>query len=260
VLSAFAIRLIYQQALLGQTWAGNSVLNSPMDPLAGLVDTNSNWSPVIAIFSGETTATVEGQDMSGVVAKCALNTTIYVPPSAVIAVDDGQDVLELHGKGTLATFALDMIEFQARQALLNPSNPWAALWPRFVTNITEYKLSPPFLEVDEGLRVPARTVDIEYLPLNDPTPGRPMTGSWAALYALMAAQTTLAPLAEMLKTAIETPGSIPDWSRVIMQLGISGDAAFNVGLGPLADGTIPPDQIASYETDITADPTILAVP
>jgi len=249
MLSDFAVRLIFQQGVRGRTWAQTRVMNQPVDPLTMIADDQQSFTPAIGVFSGEAIHKVTGQDITGFEdSKSTLTVAFYCPPSARVTLD-GQEI-QIEGNGPLAAFALDVMMYQARMALLAPDNPWGRLWARFVPKIEAVNITPPFLELSAGdTRVFMRAMEIEYCPLRDPPFGRAMTESWQALHDLMLEDGGLRPLAPLLKSAIETPAIEPDWQYAIMQLALSDTAALNTGIRPLEPTGDQLAEIGAYETD-----------
>jgi hypothetical protein len=250
MLAEFATRLIFQFAIRNRTWAGPKVLNSPIDPLSELMDEKTDFTPLIAVYSDDTEIVVKGQELSTAGAKSGLTISIYVPPSAILTL--GGHEIELQGRGPLASFAIDVIAYQIRQALLDPNNPWGRLWARFVPKIEKISLSPPFLEGDKGVRIPTRAMLIEYTAMSDPVAGKPITETWRALLDAMMAEPKTKLLGQMLESAIQNPAVAPDWQRVMMLLGLSDETALAAGIRPLEPvAPIDPDlaEVVIYDED-----------
>jgi len=233
MLSDFAVRLIFQQAIRNKTFAQNRVLNQPVDALTRVVDEEQAPTPAIAVFSGEATHKVHGQDIFGFEdSKSTLTVTYFVPPSSRVTLDGREVTVE--GGAPLAAFVLDTMIYQSRAALMDLENPWGRLWPLFVTKVDQVSISPPFLEAAAGdIRVFMRGMVFDYCPLRDPVPGKAMSSSWQKLYDLMMQDNGLRHMAPLIKTAIEQPTISADWQRAMMQLGISDQAGENVGIRPL---------------------------
>jgi len=232
MLGDFAARLIFQYAVRGRTWAGDRVVNQPLDPIDGLISREPTFGPLIAVYSTDSEFKVTGQDMTGGTPNLGLAVAIYCPQSANIDIDGTE--LNVKGSGGLAGFVLDTVAYQIRQALVSPTNKWGRLWAKFVPKISSFAIQPPYVEQGDKVRLGVRIMVIEFTPINDPTIGRPMTDTWKMLHDMMIEEPTLAPIAPILKSSIEDfEVDIPDWARVIMQLGLDDEAALNAGLRPL---------------------------
>jgi hypothetical protein len=257
MLSDFAVRLIFQQAVRNRTWAQNNVMNQPIDPLTRIMDENQGVTPAIGVFSGEASHKVRGQDITGFEdSKSTLTIAYYCPPAAHVTLDGREIAVEANGP--IGAFVLDMLMYQSRMALIAPDNVWGRLWPMFVTSIETVEVSPPFLELGAGdARVLTRAMIFDYCPLRDPPFGRPMTASWQALHDAMMDDPGLRALAPLLKTVIETPAISADWQYAMMQLGLSDASALNTGIAPLEPTGDQLEEIGAYETDPEDDPNII---
>lgn len=247
MISDFACRVIAQQAIRGRTLAGAKVLNSPMVSLKEMMDANSDFSPVITVFSSDHSNDTVGQDTQAGATKAILSFTCLVPPSARFTVDGRE--YEVKGQGPFAAAVSDIMVFQILQALRDSKNPWARLWSDMVPKIGRLSKSPPFLEVEESIQVPSRMLTVEYTPLADPVAGRPLTATWQALYDLMMEDAGLRVVAPLMKTAIEQPGEVPDWAYIVMQLGLSDAAATATGVRPLDPEAPHMQQVGTYEDE-----------
>lgn len=255
MIADFVARVILQKAVRGKTLAGDKVLNSPMMALKEVVDSYSDFSPVICVSSSDHVSDIVGQDTQGGSVTAILSVCILIPPSARVVY--GDTVYEIKGQGPFASAVGDIIVYQVLQALRDSEDPWARLWARMVPSINKFTKSPPYLEVEDSLTVPARMLTIQYKPLADPVAGRPMTDTYRMFHDLMLEDAGLRVLAPMFKSAIEDPAGRPDWAYIIMQLGLSDEAATNTGIRPYETTGDPLATTDTYETDPAVDPNLV---
>jgi len=247
MISSFVARVAVQYAIRGKTLAGDRVINSPMAALANLVDGKTDFSPVIVVATSDYSSTVLGQDTQGGEATTKISICVLMPESA--RVNFNGQLHEIRGMGPFHAAVGDMIAGQILQALRDYENPWAKLWRMIATSIVKVTVSPPYIEADDSMTLPARMIMIEYKPIADPIPGRPMTATYSAFNDMLLANAGLAPLSPLFRGMIETPDEIPDWAYIIMQLGLTDVAATNAGIRPLDPEGDELAQVGVYDDD-----------
>jgi hypothetical protein len=256
MISDFVARVTVQQALRGKTLAGTRVLNSPMVALKDIVDSTSHFQPVIVVASSDYSSDITGHDLHGGNATSKMTITVMMPPSGRIDFNGRQ--YDIPATGPFHAALGDIIIGQIVRALLDYENPWARLWPRIAHSIAKMSKSPPYLEAEESLAIPARVLMLEYRPIADPAIGRPMSDTYRAFHDLMAADNGMKALAPLFKGAIEDPAEVPDWAFIIMQLGLPDVAATNTGIRPLVVDGDPLEEVGRYFDDPEDDGEIVA--
>ena len=249
-LTAFAIRLIGSRLLVGQTWAEDRIVNSPVDPLAqwNQSATDGTMKPTIAIYSGDRQLLVGGKQSQGGVPRLDLVFDIVMP---AIRVDVGGGIqLETSQSGGAA--ANDFVARQVDAALRFGPEPWLELWNIFVVGIAEVRSRNLLMELDQGVQAALMEVTYTLNTLPDPGFGIPLFGGWQKLVTAMEADAAVAPLAPLVSSMITEPAGLPAWRQIQAFLGASDPAIRNSGLAP-QDSTETGEAAVLSDIDLTPD-------
>ncbi len=253
-LASFAVRICTVEALRGQTFAGDSIEDSPIDPIALAV---TAASPVIAVFSdGEalqpagTSFLASRDDGRGHTVDLTMH--VFLPTDPVIRVD-GQAPIALEGRESGAAVAVDLIHRQIERALGLNDGVWADLWRRAVIGIVSIEAKAYVLQTDKGVRLPAREILLRLDVLDSPEFGDGASDFWPDFVAAMEGSDDLAPLAAVVAGAIRGD-ALPSWRDTQALLGLRDRDMQAIGLGPIggtqADDVVP---MASAALDDTAE-------
>lgn len=259
-LVSFATRLIICRCIKGKTFAGDNVLNAPVEPLDHVLAVESAPTvPTIAVFSGQAKAKAAGRDMTGGQRELGISIQIFCPTQAVVTVNDVPLAFEARGPGAAAL--LDFTWRQVAAALVLENGVWPKLFADFVAGIDDIVATPVLYEIaktDKGPRVPAMEYDIGCRVMNEPKFGVPLANHWLRLDQAMRAEPELIPMANLIKDLIEKPNGMPGWRVTQAALGLSDDAIRASGLAP-EDPTEPEEAAELSETDgdVTIEPADL---
>lgn len=248
-----AARIVLTRALRGKTFAGNAVLDAPLEPIA---EATRLGVPVLAVFTSDPGGGTEGRSMLSAERYLDVDLVAILPPAASVTLDD---VALNPARGGGAAMLLDIMGRQIVAALQADLGVWATLWRRLIVKYEDVEIGAASFTVDDGVRVPARRMALACRTLPDPDFGSPLSGFWLALDTAMREDAALVPVADLIKGAIEGPAEMPDWHRIMAAMGWSLQALKVSGLGPVdptayADAT---DAAAGDEDGGTVDPAEL---
>lgn len=253
-LVALAARLILVEALKGKTWAGDGVLNAPLEPVADLLDADGS-KPMITVYTGMQKSKPVGRDLvSGEVGHTLeIVTQVYIPPGDA----EGEDVSGINVQRGGAALAIDIVWRQIVAAIQVDLGDWATLWRKLIVSYEDFDSRPVLLEVENGMRVPCREVSLVCRTLPEPAFGVALNPFWSALdVKLREGSTEEEPtehsrVADMISALITKPDDMPEWHKTMALMGWSRGAVEAMGLVPMAveDGEDP-----VMLTDFTIDP------
>lgn len=250
-----AARIILAEALRGATWAGQNVIAAPIDPLPPLREWNG---PRIVVLTTASGGKSEGRDLTP--AERHLQVTLQIfAPSRAYAVNEDLTLRMDHG-GTVAMM-LDIVGRQVVEALQAGLGTWPSLWRRLVVRYDEYEVTQQFFDLEPGVKVAGKEITLFCRAIPEPALGAPASPFWSDLLAAMEDDEDLAPIAPVLRGAIEGPEGLPSWHQTLALMGWSLTALQASGLGPvdptaLTDGTEPAE---GDEDGGTIDPAELSV-
>lgn len=240
-LMSFAIRFCIAEALKGNTWAGDRVRDSQVEPLDELFGEKRELKPLIAIYSGTLDYNPVGSELTGARKRNEVTVQIYIPPE--IKIERGDESITLKERGI--AFALDITERQVEAALVVPDNVWAVLWRRFVPSYDRVLSRPVLLQVEDGTRCVCREISYLCKPLLDPPWGKPLQGIWIDFYNALKASASADNLAiaEIVKESIEKPSGLADWQLARIAMGVTDGVMQNIGEKTLVDPAPPIEEI-----------------
>lgn len=236
-LVGFAIRLAVQRLLVDRTWAGDRVLNSPIDPVTDLLEGEVKDKPLIAVFTNDYEGDNEGRDIGGRTASMDLVLFTYLP-ATVVRIDEGTGAIEFEARDAGGASALDMVAHQIRAALLFGAPAWRRVYEAMVVQITKVRARPILVELEKGLRLPARELVLSLKVLPEPDLGKPLGPHWATLHAAMQSDVNAGPLAELLRVMIERPADLASWQAAQANLAVSEATIRALGTAPLDTGEL----------------------
>jgi hypothetical protein len=224
---SFAIRLAATRLLRGATWAGEDVLNSPVEPIAEVMSrAGADPRPVIGVFTSEVRSDPTGRDLASKSHTVEMAIFAYLPPKFTPA---GDDEIEIDHSGS--AFALDFIARQATLAIRVGTSPWNAIWNKIVLGYKDVAFKPVLVELDKGVRVACTEISLTMQVIPEPDTGRGLYGVWGDLDTLMRSDPETLPLADTLKGLIEG-SAIPSWRVAQYQLAMSDVDIRAIGLAP----------------------------
>ena len=240
-LAAFALGLCAQQALLGRTWAGASVLLEPASPV-------EPTTPVIAIYCGRGYSKVEGRDLLNAGAHVALRFEMFAPASTVAAgftfSSDSAQALVFACLGR-----------QIETVFLTDAGVWAELWRRFVFAIETREGARDLFENDKGQKLAVAVEEWRLETLAEPQIGAAPVAFWADLIAAMTASGgELAALASLI--ALQVQGSTAILPQVQIDQGVMGVNGDEMGVLGL---TIPLDDVLTVGDGLYTPPPLQEV-
>lgn len=253
-LVSFALRLVASRIIQGQTWAGDRIYNSPIDPVAQWQQdaTEGSSQPCIAIYSGKRNADVVGKATQGKSARVELVFNIFVPPSVVVAspADGEEPEITLETSNTGGAMVIDFMERQIEAAFRFGPPEWRAIWDILVVSIKSIESRPLLYEIDRTAQIPCVEVRYSIDAIPDPDFGVELLPAWALLKAAMLADPDYAASAPLIDQAISAPAGLADWQIAQAALGLTDAAAISIGIKPeslLEDG----DQVPVTEITFT---------
>ncbi|WP_378952076.1 hypothetical protein [Mesorhizobium sp. ANAO-SY3R2] len=255
-LISLATRTVLRQLLLGRTWAGDLVVDQPLDPIAEVMrHATGKPAPVIAIYTAEAKGEPCGLETQGGPQAIKMMVYVYLPPSR-IDLPDGVS-LEIDNVGS--ALALNIMGRQVDAAMHFGNTDWIALWRKFVTRIAEKTSRFILVQIEQGVPIPCLEIQYELTCVADADFGKPIYGGWLKLDALLRAKGTEgADLADLIKGLIEGPQGLPDYEQFQVNFGLSASAVDAIGIAPVLgsaddDGNVPP------LNEVTGDPEITVV-
>lgn len=227
-LARLALRHATFQSLKGATLAGDRVFDSRIEPINLTAVTDR--APFLVVVTDDDTFTVQGRDIIGatrdldIVIELAVATQVEVSAGSTTTVvadtDGGYEII------------LDLLERQIMRALTASQGAWSEIWRDLAVSITTV-VSRRSADQQQGIRYAARQLVITVVPLADPPYGEaPATGSiWRRFIDALAATPETAALAPIIEAEM-TAGSVLDWQRDQVALGLNDDELRAIGLAP----------------------------
>lgn len=232
-LSRLAMRIAAARALRAATLAGDRVFDSAIDPIDATVAENRN--PFLVVTTDEHEATVTGRDLfqgdhsCDLVIEAAIAARVEIEGEVSLTIPHTDEGMEL---------VLDVIEHQVLAALTRERSDWSRVWMKLVPRIKR-RLSRRGASAENGVRFAARQIVLTCDLIDAPTDGGdiPAGSAWADVLAVIAADSALAPIADLLRSTIEGNLDLAQWMRDANTLGILKAEANATGIGPLMSFT-----------------------
>lgn len=231
----FALRVCATRALQAALPVNVVVVDSPQEPL-DLLD-KAAPRPIVAVYTGSAMTKLEGRNLLGGAPVVLLTLQMFLPETFAFETSPDHFItVDTRRQG--AETALDILWRDALLALNASPEPWASLWREFAPAVVSIANEHYLLERN-GVKVTAREVTIECEPIHEPVPGGEPTDAWAALIALMRADTRgdgLATLADWVEASIRGAMLSPA-GRDAAYLGLSAYVAQAVSIEDGVTGT-----------------------
>jgi len=256
ILAMDVLRWLTVRALVGQTWAGANVLDSPSQPadLRILED----QAPFIAVYTDDADLTLDGNSIADgraevyLVIEVAVGESVERTPPA--NENDPEPLPVRMGetdRGREAT--IGYIARQVNQALTATGNPWAELWRVLapVRSKVEVRRGGAGQEQVPAVRFASRIMRYTVEVLSDPVLGEPVPeGFWADFLTAASADPDLADTARLVRAEIAGGGALPSWRIAQKQLTLTNEGVRSLGIAPVV---ISDETEAPTFTDIIFD-------
>lgn len=212
----------------GSTWAGLNVVESPIDPIAdmGIRAATDKRPPMVAIYVERGAANPDSEP-----GEADMKFYIYLPTDTV-QLPNG---VAYTGGRKNAGMTLNLIARQVENALMNGAAPWIGIWRRLKVSRGPVTYRSLLIEIENGVRIPAMEITMILETIPEPVIGEPLGATFAMFDAALRAAEGDG-LADLIKTAIETPAGLHVHLDAAMQLGLSQAATDALGLSPVVDG------------------------
>jgi len=252
-LSRLAARITAARALRDATLAEDRVFDSLIDPLA--LTRDGGGQPAIIVLTDDHVSEPQGRDVAMGEQTCDLVVEIVIASRADVPGDDAGEATTVAVPHTDEgmEMLLDLIEAQVIRTLTGEANDWASIWMAFAPRIMQ-RISKRGASTEDGARFAARQLVLSCDLLADPVPGaEPDAGSaWGRLLAAMDADPAMSGIAHILRAQIISDRA--EWRTIADALGISEQAADQIGVGPLLDlPNLDPELAAEVFVDAEKD-------
>ncbi len=253
-LVALAMRLTLCQALMGQTLAGTSVMDSNVGDLDDLIK-DGDTRHVITVATDQQEGKLDGYSYLTVDRELELVIEIAVARAVKVTVDvDGDGPQEAIEVGIAQSdegleMSVDVIARQVFAVMQVGTATWAELFRVFAGKPEKITVKRG-AGWEKGVRFAARQIVITHNPLHEPAFGvvPAATSAFGKLIAALRAKSgPLQRYGDLLEKII-VGEQVPDWRALQVELGLSTDAAEAVGVTPLLPGEAPADA-ATLESD-----------
>lgn len=253
-----AVLIAVRRMIENRTWAGNRILEQPIDPIADLLAPGEGQGmPILAVYIEKTQGKPVGRQLQGGPQSVDLKICIYVPPSRMEAPGGLEFVIDNTG----ASKALNFIARQVDAAFHYGNAEWIALFRKLVTGMEDKTTRFVLIEVENGEvgnagRIPSLEISYALKAVEDAEFGKPLYGAWLELDRLLRQTGEGADLADLIRGMIETPGDLPGYARFQANYGLSQGDMIAIGLAPLVvnpDGSVP----ILNDVDFPIDPRIV---
>ncbi|BAQ50423.1 hypothetical protein [Methylobacterium aquaticum] len=234
-LTGLAIRTCLKRALLGVTLAEGRVCDSNVTPLDMLA--KDDPLPVLVVYVDDDVR--QGTDGRWRDRTRQLDLVIEMVLAGGVVIHEGAATVTVPHSDAGMEATLDIMAWQVRQALKDPTSPWAELYRTFrgeVRMVTTRRGA----STEKGVRFAARQIIITVDPLLEPERGRDVVPSpFDALVAQMRGDRELTLYGDLL-AALLTGSILPAWQVMQAALGQTRAAMDAVGLGALPGGEAEP--------------------
>lgn len=272
------LRWITVRALMGNTWAGSRVFDSPSQPADMRAETERE--PFIAIYVDDADL-VFLPEGGGMVAPEPFMIRLVIEVGVVSPRAFGEEQGEAPGGGTVTSLnatdegleaQIGFITRQVQQTLLTTksTNEWAELWrvltggqihrleirrggqgdedrgprPRFASRVSTYHLST-LADPVRGVVLDADELEYEF---------------WRDFLDLCEREDEMQGLGEIVRAHLESPsGALPEWRMAQKYLGVSRETIRALGIAP-AEGwrkSFEPEVIVGEDEGIMEEPPLL---
>lgn len=243
-LTRLGVRIAAVQAIKSATLAEDRVYDSAVGSIDEL--TKAGAKPFLIVTTDDDETNLTGRDLLGgngsldVVIEYALAGVTDTGTFVVPHTDEGMEIV------------LDLMHRQITRALITEETVWSTSFKRLVPSMHRL-VSRRGASATEGVRFAARQIVLTVSTINDPDYGKALDADHPLKVLadnLTAAGGDLAPIADMINA--EAAGTlIPDWDRVMTDLGITKTAATAVRIGDYieTEDAVPVVEVEAENTD-----------
>jgi len=256
-LVAQALVALTHYVLDGQTWAGDQIMEQPVEPIGDLLrGAGDAQKPVLAVYVESAKMQIQGRETQGEKGMLDLKVFAYIAPGRV-KLPDG---IGFELDGSQAGLTLNVIGRQIDAALHLGAAAWLPVWRKFVFSIEEREVRYMLVEVESAVKIPTMEISYRCATIPDPDFGTPLYGSWLALdSALRDAGGDKVKLADLFKGMIESPAGLPAYQDLQANFGLTDAGLAATGLGPVP-GAVTEDGDPVELEQITNDSDVIIVP
>lgn len=226
-----AIVIATQQALIGHTWAADRVFRQPVSPLDEVLrQDDGDQMPALAVYVENSSADVPGRQSQGNASSLVLKVFVYLAPGMVKLPDGVVYAFNTSNAGLL----LDVICRQI-DAAFHPSTQrtWVDVWRKIVTNITRRETHYLLYEIENAVKVPVAELTYSISAIPEPNFFADPTVAWQMLdSALRQIPDEGTMLADLFKSLIVDPSTVPDYAALQANFGLTTAALKATGLAP----------------------------
>lgn len=256
-LVAQALVALTHYVLHDRTWAGDRIMEQPVDPIGDLLEQASGgMKPVLAVYVESSKIDVDGRETQGKKGELELKVFVYISPGMTELPEGAAFTLD----GRKAGLTLNVVGRQVDAALHFGNPGWIAVWNRFVISVDERMVRYMLVEIENGARVPTMEITYRCCTIPDPDFGTPIYGAWLAFdTALRTAGGDKTLLADLIKGMIENPTGLPDYQDLQMNFGLTDAGLAATGLAPVP-GAVDDDEFPVELEEINLDQSVVIVP
>jgi hypothetical protein len=281
-LSMDSLRIITVRALLGRTWAGVRVFDSPANPAN--LRFEEERAPFLAVYvddgdqgsedGGEVAAFSLDLPAVWLIIECAVAISVAIDPSTREPVQydeegnaydstgnpvsEPQTITTLQETDAASEIQIGLLAQQAVSALQATDNPWAELW-RIHTAAgirkVEVRRGGNGMPGTEGVRFASRLMRIRAELTPTPPQGDvlPVDGFWAKFFDMCANEPDLSALGQLMKSHLTLLGgtTLVDWRAAQKITGVTEEAIRAIGISPVVT---PEDEQHLLQSIATEDP------
>lgn len=226
-LARLAMRIAAARAVRGTTLADARVYDSSIDPID--VAVQENRQPFLVVYTDDHESTITGRDLFYGEHTCDLVIEAAIASRVEIQGDVGIDIPHTDEGMELV---LDIIEHQIMAALVRERTEWSRIWMKLVPRIRR-RWSRRGASAEGGVRFAARQIILSCDLVEAPIDGVSVlaASTWSDVLSVMETDTTLAPIADLLRATIEGPEAVAQWKRDANAVGITQAAANALAIG-----------------------------
>lgn len=226
-LARLAMRIAAARAVRGTTLADARVYDSSIDPID--IAVQENRQPFLVVYTDDHESEIAGRDLfygehtCDLVIEAAIASRVEIPGDVGIDIPHTDEGMEL---------VLDIIEHQIMAALVRERTEWSRIWMKLVPRIRR-RQSKRGASAEGGVRFAARQIILSCDLVEAPIDGISVltASTWSDVLSVMESDTTLAPIADLLRATIEGPEAVAQWKRDANAVGITQAAANALAIG-----------------------------
>lgn len=234
-LTGLAIRTCLKRALLGATLADDRVYDSNVTPLDQLASDGA--LPLLVVYVDDDVRQPDPRTPQ--IRTRQVDLVIEMVLAGSVVIEEGTATVTVPHTDAGMEATLDIMAWQVRAALKDPTSPWAELYRTFrgdVAMLTTRRGA----STEKGVRFAARQIIITVDPMQEPERGTDAVPTpWDALVAQMRTDPELTLYGDLL-AALLSGSTLPAWQRLKGKLGQTRAVMDAVGLGVISGGEAEP--------------------